>query len=137
MEAVEQKRKDDLLKMFPMGYTLFTVTERNQVVPNGSPMDQILQVDWNSAHTLSISESSVTLKLPNMTFTPPGNGRANYSGSRVTMTRNIGAPMFGLSRIGNYGVVCKYLEEAGGSPVMALGIIDASKDPIRKPTTQP
>jgi hypothetical protein len=136
MAAIERKKKDDLLKTFPMGYVLFTITERNQVVPNGSPIDKILAFDWTSFYALSISDGAITLHMPDMILTPPKGGLFVLSSCSMMVYRIPGTVTRGF-RLGNYGVACRYLEDMDQSPVVALGIIEEPSPPPRKPTTQP
>jgi len=121
MIAAEKRRKDDLLKTFPMGYVLFTITDRNQFVPNGSPLDQIVFIDWTTLKAIEVSEKSISFLIPTIYLMPPGGGFSILDSCAVTVprdTQSISKPF----AMAGYVVGFKYLEDLGGNPILVMGI---------------
>jgi hypothetical protein len=71
MQEVKGDNDAELLAKFQLGYILFSVTQRKEIVPLNSAMDNILKIDWKSGYEVSFSETHVHLRLPDMAIFPP------------------------------------------------------------------
>src|SRR6266850_696209 len=55
MRNVQKEKDADLKKEFPLGYILFTATERKQIVPLRSPMDEVIKINWRTGYSVSFT----------------------------------------------------------------------------------
>jgi hypothetical protein len=121
MLAVQKQKDAELRATFNLGYILFTATERNEIVPLNSPIDDILKIDWKSGYNVSFSDKTVTLRFPDMTFQPP-DGDVHFSGCSVTVFKHfepLARPGFVM---GNYRLAFKVASINENSVVIAMGI---------------
>jgi len=121
--AALQKENDPALKAkFNLGYILFTATERKEIIPLNSPMDEILKVDWKSGYDVSFSDDAVTLKLPNIVFQPTNSATMTINGESVTVRRRFepwARPGFVN---GNFRLAFKVVSTNSDSITIAMGI---------------
>lgn len=66
MELVQKERVAELEKRFPLGYMLFTATDRRQIVPmKTNNVDDMLRFNWKSeSHAVRVTSSNIFLHLP-------------------------------------------------------------------------
>jgi hypothetical protein len=120
-----QKQKDaELLAEFNIGYILFTATERNEIIPLNSPMDDILKVDWKSGYNVSFSDKTVTLRFPDIVLLPPNSGSTTFNGCSVTLPKleNFTFELPPLFCPSNYKLVFKVISTNENSVIIAMGV---------------
>ncbi|MGA3164270.1 MAG: hypothetical protein ABSD77_08785 [Verrucomicrobiota bacterium] len=133
MLALQKEKDAELKAKFNLGYILFTATDRNEIIPLGSPMDEILKVDWKSGYNVSFSDSAVTLTLPNMVFQPPNSGGVDFNSPKIGVRRHFepfARPGF---VVGNYRLAFKVVSTNANSIVVAMGI---ESPPEPRPTME-
>ena len=133
MLAVQKQKDAELRAKFNVGYILFTATERNEIVPLDSPMDDILTVDWKSGHNVSFSDKTVTLHLPHINFHPPNSGVVDLNRSTITVRRHFepfARPGFVQ---GNYRLAFKVVSTNEDSIIIAMGI---ESPPEKRPSVE-
>jgi hypothetical protein len=133
MLAVQKQKDAELRAKFNLGYILFTATERNEIVPLDSPMDDILKVDWKSGYNVSFSDDAVSLRLPHMVFHPPNSSVIDFNGSTITVRRHFepfARPGF---VIGNYRLTFKVVSTNEDSIIIAMGI---QSPPEKRPSME-
>ena len=89
MQSFQQENDAALKAKFNLGYILFTATERKELVPLRSPMDEILRIDWATGYSVAFESNTVTLRLPDFTIHPPNAGTFAHHGTSVTLLRRI------------------------------------------------
>lgn len=123
MSAIQKQKDAELRAKFNLGYILFTATERNVIVPLGSPMDDILKVDWKTGYNVSFSDKTVTLSLPNMVFQTPDSGVEIHflNSSKIVVPRQLGLFVCPVVMV-NYGLVFTVVSTSENSIIIAMGI---------------
>jgi hypothetical protein len=124
MEAVQNENTANLSNDFPLGYILFTATERKQIIPLRSPMDKVIQFDWeNSNYSVDMNEQGVFLHLPDFTLqNPDGTGTAYFKGASEWLPRAVGAKHYGYVLKGNLCFVFEVISTNTDSVIMAMGL---------------
>lgn len=134
MLALQKQKDAELRAIFNVGYILFTATERNQIVPLNSTMDNILKVNWESGYNVSFSDNTVTLRLPETVFSPPNTGAIHFGGSNnITVYRHFepfARPGFVM---GNYRLAFKVVSIDEDSIIIAMGI---QSPPPKRPSME-
>jgi hypothetical protein len=124
MREVQREQDPDLRRKFQLGYILFTATERQEIVPLNSPIDEMLQIDWKSGYSVSFTPDSVTLGLPTMTIRMPDSGGVvHLQGTSVTVRRRFepwARP--GIYNNGKMRVAFKVVSTNADSIMIAMGI---------------
>jgi hypothetical protein len=86
-------------------------------------MDDILNIEWKSGYDVSVSESHVTLRLPNITVHPPNGSVIKLQGATVSVLKRIepwARP--GLYNNGKIRIAPKLVSTNDNVFVIALGI---------------
>jgi hypothetical protein len=123
MLAIQKQKDAELRAEFNVGYILFTATERNEIVPLDSPMNDILEVDWKSGYNISFSDNIVKLRLPKIILHPPNSGIINInSGYTIAFSRDGKNNTNYFVATGNYGLVFKFVSANDNSIIIAMGI---------------
>src|SRR5258708_7929507 len=123
MESFQQGNDAALKAKFNLGYILFTATERREIVPLRSPMDEILKIDWETGYAVYFESNAVTLRLPNFIIRPPGSATVVHQGSTVTLPRRIepwARP--GIYNDGKIRVAFKVVATNAGALMIAMGV---------------
>ena len=123
MEDTKRDKDAELKAKFQFGYILFSATERKEIIPLKSPMDEIFKVDWNSGYEVSITDSHVNLRLPNMAIHSPDGTVAAFTNSSVGVLRSIepwARP--GIFNNGRIRIAPKLVSTNDNVFVIALGI---------------
>jgi hypothetical protein len=122
MREVQKEKDPDLRKTFQLGYFLFAATERQEIVPLGSPMDDILQVDWKAGYTVSFSTDTVSLHISRMHIHFPDGPKTEMSDLNVTIPRRIEPPRAGIYGTRKFQVACAVVSTSTESVVIAMGV---------------
>ena len=117
MLAVQKQKEAELQAEFKMGYVIFTATERNEIVPLNSPMDEIITIDWKADYNVSFNEDSVILHIPNIILNP---GQTKIENNVVMVPRN--GQTKKLYKFGNYTLCVKALSAKSDSAMIVMGI---------------
>ncbi len=117
------KKKEELERIFPNGYILFTVTEkgtgRQQIIPQQhSPLDDFV-FDWKSEYSVTFEPGLIWLRLPNMLY----KEAATYSldNVRIGVPRIEGATVRPMV-LGTNALFLHVVSTNSGSAVLAAGI---------------
>jgi hypothetical protein len=72
---------------YPLGYTIFGLTERNEVVPFRGPARLAFLFDWSTDSRFEVTKNNVVLLMPNFRV----EGAGAFTGCRFAIRREIGA----------------------------------------------
>lgn len=123
MLAVQKQQDAELRAKFNLGYILFTATERKEIVPLDSPMNDILKVDWKPGYNVSFSDKTITIRLPDIRFSPPNSGELNITGGwNLIVRRHSKSSLPSLAVIGNYEVALEIVSIDEDSIIFAIGL---------------
>jgi hypothetical protein len=81
MKREEDQKKKELEERYPLGYAIFTITDRNVVLPFKSTWGHALPIDWNSA-AVYWEKGILVFRYPTMELP---NGSGLLSGHRSTV----------------------------------------------------
>lgn len=72
MKSLDEQRRDDLKKIFPLGYVLVTGTTRDGWIPGESPLDTLFNIDWAAGFKVSMEPDQIYIRLGKFYFSAPG-----------------------------------------------------------------
>ena len=64
LERLDRRSGPDFRKKYPLGYTLITATERNEVYPLESPVPSKFRIDWNKQSPITVTPEAINIKFP-------------------------------------------------------------------------
>jgi hypothetical protein len=118
MEA-EQKLKDiELRTYFKYGYILFTATERNEIVPLKSPMNDIITFDFNTGYNITYSDKTINLDLPTISYKHTKLILVGFT-VKVPKDGTVISPYY----FDEYRIAFKAISAKEDSAIIAMGII--------------
>jgi hypothetical protein len=121
--AIQKEKDSQLRRTFTRGYVLFAATERNEIVPLNSPFNEILQIDWKSGYKLDVSETEVTLQLPDMNYYEPGKVTPiKIRNNVVAITRRSASHPFVLIGMNNSVIGFEMVSNSQDSVAIAIGV---------------
>jgi hypothetical protein len=123
METFQKENEPELKAKFNLGYILFTATESKIIIPLNSPFDDIIKIDWKSGYSISLTEDTITLRLPNFTIHPSTNFTFRSQGDTLVMGRRIepwARP--GIFNNGKVRIAFKVVATNEDNVIIALGI---------------
>lgn len=117
METIEQREKT-LSERYPFGYVLFTVTERKQIIPKRSKIEEQVKILWDSIDYVESTASNVVFRAPDMFF--PGASSAMW-GNTFQFRRVVGAKQHiaGVNR--QYDIYAEVLDVSGLNTILVMG----------------
>jgi hypothetical protein len=122
MLALQKQKDAELRAIFKYGYILFTATERNEIVPLNSPIDNILTIDWNAGYNISFSDETIKLRMPTITYEPT---KIRLEDCTIRMPKD-GTLVSGLF-LGKHIIAYKVISIKKDSVIIAMGILDKSE----------
>jgi hypothetical protein len=96
------------------------------IVPNGSPIDKTIAIDWSSVNVIQVADNSVSFQIPQIVIKPSTTGFIILEGCEVVVPRNnrlLSTPY----AMDGYVIAFKYVEDLGKNPMLAMGIIREPK----------
>jgi hypothetical protein len=126
MLAVQKLKDAQLRAEYDIGYIIFTATERNEIVPLKSPMDNIIIVDWKSGYLISSSSDTVKFRFPDMVVrqeSQNGGGAVElgFNGCTATMPKRENITFKAIA-LNDVGVDFKIVSISKDSIVIAMGV---------------
>jgi len=135
MEATQTEQAGDLEREYPLGYVLFTVTGRKEVVPLDSPMDKVLEFDWKSGnYSVRSTLDQILLTLPpcklNLLSNRPPSTISNYT---IALERKNRAQykIVAFSKVG-LGLLATVVAITDPNTIVAVGLV-----PLRRSVPNP
>jgi hypothetical protein len=122
MEAINAENGPELMRKFPLGYVLFTVTGRKEVIPLGSPMDKVIQFDWTKGdYGVEITNNHIQLKLPPSRLMWKDRVLGLTYGNVVTFQRKVGLGVI-TDETPEFRVAVEVVSVAASNTIVALGL---------------
>lgn len=116
MDVHQKRSAPDLAREFPLGYSIFTMNGRNEIIPYKPPPVLGGMLDWNTV-TIEVSSQMIMLHLPDIEF-PNGGHMKSCS---VGLKNQAGASIIALSS-GNEELVFKLIDSDGDDRIAVAGL---------------
>jgi hypothetical protein len=120
MSNVDEKRRADLSKRYPLGYILFGIDHREVAIPYTSRLTSDFQIDWSQAE-VKLGADEIIVTVPNI-LDPKRD--IYLHGIGIGATRAIGYRMPAINQSG-VDISLAVLADYGSSVVCALGFSEA------------
>jgi hypothetical protein len=123
MLAIQKEKDAELKSKFSLGYILFTATDRNEVVPLNSPMDEVIKIDWKSGYTVTFTDTHIMLSIGHMVIHFPNSITQDFHDCNFGVLRRIepwARP--GIYNDGVFRVAFKAISTHEDSAIIAMGI---------------
>ena len=66
MYEIWEKLNSELLRKYPLGCLLYGVTAKNKILPYDNKLETIMDIDWDSAQVLHVTDKIIRIQLNNV-----------------------------------------------------------------------
>jgi hypothetical protein len=122
MREAQKQEEAKLKESFPDGWIIFTATERREIIPLDSPMEQIVKFHWTNHYSVDLSPTRINLQLPDFDFlNPDGSIRLAIQHLKLDCVREAGHSL-GMQWNTNYLVMFQILSTGKDGVIIAMGL---------------